>query len=76
MVAATNATAAKIILLNPISQIIQDIRYCLITDQTITTWGYIGNPFLKIVPILLVIIVLIWGSWYFRKKSKKFAEEI
>ena len=76
MVATTNATAAKIILLNPISQIIQDVRYCLITDQTITTWGYIENPFLKIIPILLVILILVWGSWYFRKKSKKFAEEI
>ena len=76
MVASTSATAAKIILLNPIAQIVQDIRYLLITDQTVTTWNYIGNPFLKIIPILLVIIILIWGSWYFRKKSKKFAEEI
>ena len=31
MVAAANATAAKVILLNPIAQVIQDIRYCLIT---------------------------------------------
>ncbi len=76
MVAATSTTAAKIILLNPLAQIIQDIRYCLITDQTVTTWNYIGNPFLKIVPIILVIIILLWGSWYFRKRSKKFAEEI
>lgn len=76
MVASTSEIAAKVILLNPISQIIQDVRYCLITDQTVTTWGYIGNPFLKSIPILLVVIVLVWGSWYFRKKSKKFAEEI
>lgn len=70
---------AKIILLNPIAQIIQDIRYCLITNTTNeieTTWNSIGNPFLKVIPIILVIIVLVWGSWYFRKKSKKFAEEI
>ena len=78
MVAATSEVAAKIILLNPISQIIQDVRYCLITNQTITTWGYIGEDqfFLKFVPILIVFLILIWGSWYFRKKSKKFAEEI
>ena len=76
MVASTSEIAAKIILLNPISQMIHDVRYFLITDQTVTTWGYIGNPFLKIIPILIVIIVLVWGSWYFRKKSKKFAEEI
>lgn len=76
MVAATSEVAAKAILLNPISQIVQDIRYCLITDQAVTAWNYIGNPFLKVIPILLVIIILVWGSWYFRKKSKKFAEEI
>ena len=76
MVAETSAIAAKVILLNPIAQIIQDIRYCLITDQTVTTWNYIGNPFLKAIPIIIVILILLWGSWYFRKKSKKFAEEI
>lgn len=76
MVAAANATAAKVILLNPIAQVIQDIRYCLITTETITTWSFIDNPFLKFIPILIVVVILCWGSWYFRKKSKKFAEEI
>lgn len=78
MVAATSETAAKIILINPISQIVQDIRYCLITDQTITTWNYVGEEhfFWKLIPIAIVILILVWGSWYFRKKSKKFAEEI
>ncbi len=76
MVADTSATAAKVILLNPIAQAIQDIRYCLITPETITSWDFIQNPFLKLVPILIVIIFLVWGSWYFRKKSKRFAEEI
>ncbi|MBR3169114.1 ABC transporter permease [Candidatus Saccharibacteria bacterium] len=78
MIAESSTTAAKVILVNPISQVIQDIRYCLITDQTITTWNYVGekNFLWKLIPITIVIIVLIWGSWYFRKKSKKFAEEI
>ena len=76
MVSTTSELAAKVILLNPIAQVIQDIRYCLITDQTITTWSYVENPFLKAIPIIIVIVVLICGSWYFRKKSKKFAEEI
>ena len=76
MVSQTSGLAAKIILLNPISQIIQDIRYCLITTETTTTWSMIQNPFLELVPILLVVFILIWGSWYFRKKSKRFAEEI
>lgn len=76
MIASSSPIAAKIILLNPISQVIQDIRYCLITTESTTVWNYIGNPFVKLIPFAIVILFLVWGSWYFRKKSKRFAEEI
>ena len=78
MVAESSVTAASVILLNPIAQVIQDLRYCIVTKETITTWSYLGSDqtFLKFIPLALVVIMLIWGSWYFRKKSKKFAEEI
>lgn len=78
MVADTSAFAAKVLLLNPIAQAIQDIRYFLVTDQTVTTWNYVGEgtPILKFIPLIITLIVLIWGAWYFRKKSHRFAEEI
>ena len=78
MVATSSVTAAKVILLNPIAQIIQDLRYCLVTKEAITTWSYVGEEHFiwKLIPLAIVITTLIWGSWYFRKKSKKFAEEI
>ena len=78
MVAASSPTAAKIILLNPISQVIQDLRYCIVTKETVTTWSYVGeeNFLWKFIPLIIVILVLAWGSWYFRKRSKRFAEEI
>ena len=76
MVTASSVLAAKIILLNPIAQTIQDVRYNLITKETITTWGFLDNPFWKIVPILIVAVVLLIGALYFRKKSKYFAEEV
>lgn len=76
MVASSSVVAAKIILLNPIAQVIQDARYFLITDQAVTTWGFLGNPFLKIIPVIIVMIVLVLGSLYFRRKSKFFAEEV
>ncbi len=75
MVASSSEIAAKIILLNPIAQAIQDIRFGLITSDTITTWNYIGNP-LIIIPLLIVILVLIFGAIVFRRKSKFFAEEV
>lgn len=75
MVASTSAIAAKIILLNPIAQCIQDVRYNLITTETVTTWNYILNP-AAIIPIVIVIGVLILGAYTFRRKSKFFAEEV
>ena len=76
LVAESSTTAAKIILLNPISQCIQDIRYFLITNETITTWNYIGNKFIAFIPILIILASLIIGALVFRKKSKFFAEEV
>lgn len=75
MVATTSEIAAKIILLGPIAQAIQDIRFSLITHETITTWNYIANP-LIIIPIVFTIGILIIGALVFRRKSKFFAEEV
>lgn len=76
MIADSSTIAAKIILLDPIAQAIQDIRFNLITPETITTWNYISNPWIQFLPITLVIISLILAALYFRKKSKFFAEDI
>ena len=76
MVANTNILAAKVILLNPISQAIQDIRFNLITSETMTTWNFLNNPVAMMLPILICVVVLIWGAFVIRKRSKFFAEEV
>ncbi len=76
MVAEQSELAAKVLLLNPISQTIQDVRYNLITTQAVTTWDFINNPFLKAIPIMIIVVLLVTGALYFRKKSKRFAEEV
>jgi len=76
MVAETSVFAAKILLLNPISQVIQDVRHNLITSEAITAWDYLGHWWIVIIPILLVVVLLVLAGLYFRKKSKYFAEEI
>ena len=73
MVAERSALAAKIILLNPIAQAIQDIRHNLITTQAETTWSELH--FWAIIPIVIVVAVFIVSIFYFRRKSKYFAEE-
>lgn len=69
------ALAGQIILINPIAQVIQDVRYSLITDATVTTWGIVEWP-LCLFPILLVILVLLLAALFFRQRSKRFAEEV
>ena len=75
MVSASSALVAKVLLLNPIAQVIQDARYLLITDQSITVWNFIDNIFLRFLPVLITLFILTIGSIYFRKHSKYFAEE-
>lgn len=67
---------ANIIMLNPIAQVIQDIRYNLITNETTTGWEVIDSPILKFIPIIIVVIIFTCGWLVFKKKSKYFAEEI
>lgn len=76
MVQAYSPLAAKILMLNPIAQVIQDIRYNLITTETITSWSLSNNIFVKFVPLLITALVLVFGYFVFNKKSKYFAEEI
>ncbi len=67
--------AGKIILLNPIAQVIQDVRYNLITDATVTTWSLVEWP-LCIMPFLIVALVLVLAALFFQRRSKRFAEEV
>lgn len=67
--------AANIILINPIAQVIQDVRYNLITDATITTWSLIEWP-LCLMPLLIVFLTLVLAALFFRRRSKRFAEEV
>ena len=67
---------AQLLLLNPIAQVIQDVRHNLITDTTITTWSLIENPLVCLIPILIVILILAIAALFFRKRSRYFAEEV
>lgn len=68
---------AKLLILNPLAQIIQDARYSLITTQT-TTIGqlYDNNKLIWLIPITLTVFIAVLASWYFRSQSKNFAEEV
>jgi len=68
---------AKILILNPFAQVVQDSRYVLITHstQTIST-VYNGDRWIWAIPIGLTLILAIVTSTYFRRRSHSFAEEV
>ena len=69
--------AAKIMLLNPMAQIIQDARYVLVTPATDTIYQiYGGKIVVWAVPICITLVVSIVAAFYFRARSKYFAEEV
>ena len=70
------ASAAKLLMLNPMAQIIQDARFILVTDQTQTVNIVYGNSNARLLPIALVLIIAVVASLYFRARSRFFAEEV
>lgn len=75
MVAETSTWAAKVILLNPIAQVIQDVRWSLITPATVTTSGFVG-VWAELVAMGIVLVIFVIGALVFRQRSRFFAEEI
>lgn len=72
----TNLTFQKIILLNPMAQAIQDIRFDAVTGSAVTTQQVFNGGWYRFIPFLIVFLVLAIGISYFRKESKYFAENI
>lgn len=67
---------AKILLLNPLAQIMQDMRYLLVSDKNITVWMLINNHLISLVPYIISVLTLLIGYYVFSKNSNKFAEMI
>lgn len=69
-------TLAKILLLNPMAQIVQDARYVLITKETGTLLTLAHHRIWELVPFGLIVLVALGASTYFRASSRFFAENI
>ncbi|PLS23859.1 ABC transporter permease [Bifidobacterium imperatoris] len=70
-----NPIFAKVMLLSPPAQIIQDIRHNLIAPETTPTiWTQVHNWGLRSIPVVITFFILWLGIHIFRKYSQKFAE--
>jgi ABC-2 type transport system permease protein len=70
------ARLRKLASLNPLTQIFQDMRSVMITPQTLTTKQVFNSELGRLIPFLIVVAVAVLGAWYFRRSSRKFAEEL
>jgi ABC-2 type transport system permease protein len=68
--------AAKLLMLNPVAQAIQDARYSLVTHESVTTSSIFHTGWYALIPYAIVIGVFVVGTLYFKKHSKNFAESI
>ncbi|HYG83462.1 MAG TPA: ABC transporter permease [Verrucomicrobiae bacterium] len=76
MVISESASTATVLLLNPVAQVVQDIRYVLVTQKdAITVWNYVGG-WKVFIPFIIVVIVTLVAALYFKRHSRRFAEEI
>lgn len=62
--------------LNPIVQIVQDARWAIATDTSVTIWSTIQNGWVIIIPFLIVVTAAVVGGLYFKRRSRYFAEDI
>jgi ABC-2 type transport system permease protein len=67
---------AKLVLMNPLAQMIQDARHGLITNKTATIYSIFHNYNYYIVPISIVILIGSISVVFFKKMSPHFAEDV
>ena len=69
------ADIARLELVNPFAQAIQDIRHNFIAPVTQpTVWNQFSNWAIRLLPVALTIVLLWFGVSLFRRNSRKFAE--
>lgn len=77
LVIGISPLAAKVMLLSPIAQIIQDVRYIAVTPVTVTTESiFREGSFMPLLPYVFVIVTAVIAVVYFKRKAPHFAEDI
>lgn len=76
MVLSQSELAAKVLLLSPVAQVIQDTRYNLITHDTTTMTQLTDSGVWIFTPYIIIAAVALLGAWYFKRSQGRFAEEV
>lgn len=76
LVTSASLPLAKILISNPVAQLMQDARYMLVTTKTETTYSIFGTVWALAIPITIVLLTSIVSVVYFRRRSPSFAEDV
>lgn len=66
----------RLVSVNPITQIFQDMRSVMISPATETTKQAFQSQWGRIIPVLIVLLLSVVAVWYFKRSSRNFAEEL
>lgn len=72
----SSAIVGKVLLLNPIAQIIQDARHGLLPNDMQSASAMFGHDWYMFVPLGIILVMSVSGILYFRRRSANFAENI
>lgn len=75
-VLAISHDATLVLIINPLSQAIQDARYFGITKDVAVPQTITDNVYILIAPFVVTFLTFAIGAAYFRKRSPYFAEEV
>jgi ABC-2 type transport system permease protein len=71
-----SANAQKLIMINPIAQIVQGLKASAIYKGNLTQTDITSNPLLIAMPFLLITFASVVAVLYFKNQSKSFAENV
>ena len=66
---------AKFLLLSPLAQIVQDLRYIIVTPQAQTNFSQLGLKGAAFSASIVAVLVA-FSVWFFRREAKSFAENV
>ena len=76
VITGAGETVAKVLMLNPVAQIIQNARYNAVSHENVTTSSLVHNPLYLAIPYAIIVFVVVFAVFYFKKSQAHFAENV
>lgn len=75
-ISSKSVLVSKLMMLNPLAQIIQDARYGLVTNKATTISAVFHSPYAYLGPVTIVVLIAFLAIVYFKKQAPYFAENV